>query len=69
MYHLWNENIIKVKNKQKWAKQKMKSREQDCCGMLTVKTALLLSQPTGTQHAGLEAALAAGGILAFLQES
>ena len=55
------------------------------CGMLTVKTAVLLSQPTGTQcagleaallsqptgtqRAGLEAALAAGGILAFLQES
>lgn len=47
----------------------MKSREQDCCGMLTVKTALLLSQPTGTQHAGPEAALAVGGILALLQES
>ena len=44
--------------KQKWAKQKMKSREQDCCGMLTVKTAQLLSQPTGTQHAGPEEALA-----------
>ena len=36
----------------------MKSREQDCCGMLTVKTAQLLSQPTGTQHAGPEEALA-----------
>lgn len=47
----------------------MQSREQDCCGMLTVKTALLLSQPTGTQHAGPEAALAVGGILALLQES
>ena len=43
----------------------MKSREQDCCGMLTVKTAQLLSQPTGTQHVGLEEALAvwgAGGV-------
>ena len=63
--------------KQKWAKQKMKSREQDCCGMLTVKTAQLLSQPTGTQHAGPEEALAVcvcvcgggGGILVLLQES
>ena len=44
--------------------------------MLTVKTAQLLSQPTGTQHVGLEEALAVcvcgggrGGILALLQES